>query len=316
MNDPENTEEIEFITLDAHEIGERLDKTLALRFKDVKSRTYFQYLFDQEKVLINGHPVKKHYKPKGLECVEIHFVFSPEITLEPENIPLKIIYEDEGLIVINKPSGMVVHPALGNWTGTVVNALLYYCEGLKQEFSKEPIRPGIIHRLDKETSGLIIAAKSASVHQKLVELFSSRQVVKEYIAVCVGNPGRAIINAPIGRDPTHRKQMAVVEGGKEAITEFETVATDGLVSIVKVLIKTGRTHQIRVHMKMRGTPVLGDSVYGSLSMNKKYNAKRQLLHAYRLSFLHPISKKPMTFKADLPPDMLEWANKLNYVKFL
>lgn len=310
MNDPDSFEDIEFITIAEGEIGERLDKTLATRFKDAKSRTYFQYLFEEGKILVKGQPVKKQYKPKAQEAIEIHFALSPEIKLEPENIPLSIIYEDDALIVIDKPPGMVVHPAPGNWSGTLVNALLYYCKGLKEEFSKEPIRPGVIHRLDKETSGVIIAAKSTLVHQRLVEMFSSRQVVKEYIAICVGNPGRAIINAPIGRDPVHRKQMAVTETGKEAITEFETTASDGKLSLVKVLLKTGRTHQIRVHMQMRKTPILGDSVYGSLSMNKKYNVKRQLLHAHRLSLLHPITKKPMTFIAKLPADMQELAAKI------
>jgi len=310
MNDPE---EIEFITITESEIGERLDKTLAARFKDIKSRTYFQYLFEEGNVLVNGEPVKKHYKPKDLDSVEIRFVLTPEMDLEPENIPLKIVYEDDHLIVIDKPAGLVVHPAPGNWTGTVVNALLYYCQNLKDAFKDEPLRPGIIHRLDKDTSGLIVAAKTTAAQKKLVELFSNRKVYKEYIAICVGNPGKAVIDAPIGRDPVHRKQMKVLDGGKEAITEIETVASDGKVSIVKVILKTGRTHQIRVHMQMRKTPVLGDSLYGSLSLNKKFNAKRQLLHAYRLSFPHPITEKPLTFKADLPEDLLEWATKLKCI---
>lgn len=311
MTESEFSEDVEQIQIEESEAPARLDKILADRFKDVKSRTYFQYLFKEGKVLVNGIPVKKQFRPKPGDTVEVQFLLTPELNLEPENIPLDIIYEDDSLIVINKPPGMVVHPAPGNWSGTLVNALLFHCRKLKEEFQQEHIRPGIIHRLDKETSGVLLAAKNNTVHSKLVELFSSRQVYKEYWAVTVGNPGRGIIDLPIGRDPFHRKQMKVVEeGGKNAVTEFETLATDGLISLVKVILKTGRTHQIRVHLQTRKTPVLGDSLYGSLSANKKYGAGRQLLHAFRLSILHPVTKKPMTFQAPLPLDILTWAQKL------
>lgn len=310
MSDLQQAEDSEVILIREDEVGKRLDVILAARYKDMKSRTYFHTLFEKGKILVDGQPVKKHYKPKEAGPVEIHFILPPQMDLMPENIPLKIIYEDEALIVIDKPSGMVVHPAPGNWTGTVVNALLYYCDALKKEFEQDHIRPGIVHRLDKETSGIIVAAKSSLAHQRLVEMFSSRQVYKEYIAVCVGNPGRGIIDAAIGRDPNHRKQMKVVDGGRNAITEFETLAADEKLSVVKIILKTGRTHQIRVHMQMRKTPVLGDSLYGATQANKKYNAKRQLLHARSIAFLHPLSKKPMSFQSDLPPDILEWTTKL------
>lgn len=311
MIDPDLGEELEQIQIAENEVEERLDKILAERFKDVKSRTYFQYLFQEGKVLVNGSAVKKQYRPKAGDLVEVQFILTPELNLSAENIPLRILYEDESLIAIDKPPGMVVHPAPGNWSGTIVNALLFHCTKLKEEFQQEHIRPGIIHRLDKETSGVLLAAKNHSVHSKLVEQFSSRQVYKEYLAVCLGNPGRGVIDMPIGRDPYHRKQMKVLEeGGKNAITEFETLGTDGQVSFVKIILKTGRTHQIRVHMQAKNTPVLGDSLYGSLSANKKWKAERQLLHAYRLSILHPLTKKPMTFQAPLPTDLSFFAEKL------
>ncbi|CRX37800.1 RluA family pseudouridine synthase [Estrella lausannensis] len=311
MADPEFGEELEEVLIAESEAGERLDKILAGRFKDVKSRTYFQYLFQEGKVSVNGLPVKKQYRPRTGDLVEVQFILTPELNLAAENIPLRILYEDESLIAIDKPPGMVVHPAPGNWSGTVVNALLFHCTRLKEEFQQEHIRPGIVHRLDKETSGVLLAAKSHSMHGKLVDLFSSRQVYKEYLAVCLGNPGRGIIDKPIGRDPYHRKQMKVLdEGGKRAVTEFETLATDGQVSLVKIILKTGRTHQIRVHMQSKNAPVLGDSLYGSIAVNKKWKAERQLLHAYRLSFLHPMTKKPITFQAPLPPDLSFFAEKL------
>lgn len=298
-------QESELIVIQENEAGERLDKILAHRFKDVWSRTYFQYLIDEHLVLLNGEPVKKRIKPQVGDEVEIQFAATPEIDLSPENIPLDILYEDEHLLAINKPAGMVVHPAPGNWSGTFVNALLFHCGNLEIE----GLRPGIVHRLDKETSGVLIAAKSLLVQQKLVEAFAARQVYKEYLAICVGNPGEGTIEEPIGRHPVHRKHMAVVQGGKKAITHFQTLATNGKLSVVKVILATGRTHQIRVHLKHHGTPILGDAIYGNPQVNKQYGAERQLLHAYRLQLKHPITGQVLEFEAPIPEDI---AKKVQY----
>ena len=294
------------------ESGERLDKILANRLKDLGSRTYFQFLIDEGQVLLNGEPVKKRVKPLSGDEIEIEYRLTPELNLKPENIPLNIIFEDEFIIVVNKPPGMVVHPAVGNWTGTFVNALLYHCSSLLNKDDSN-LRPGIVHRLDKDTSGLIIAAKTSEAHKKLVEMFSLRDIHKEYLAICLGNPGEGSIDLPIGRHPVQRKMMTVLQqGGKPALTHFRSLAHDEKLSLVSLIIETGRTHQIRVHMKHKGTPVLGDLVYGVPSANTKYGTTRQLLHAHKLSFKHPINSNLLNFQAEMPEEMLRFAEKLRF----
>lgn len=299
-------EENEVLLIAKEESGERLDKILANRFVELHSRTYFQYLIDEHLVLLNGEPVKKRIKPKEGDEVEIQFVVTPEIDLKPEPIPLEILYEDDYLLVINKPVGMVVHPAPGNWTGTFVNALLSHCREISPEGD---LRPGIVHRLDKDTSGILVAAKSINVQQKLIESFASRNVFKEYTAICIGNPGSGEINAPIGRHPVHRKEMAIVSSGRKAQTFYKTLATNGKLSFIKAIITTGRTHQIRVHLKSLGTPLLGDSLYGSLQKNKTYEASRQMLHASLLRFVHPITGITVEIQSEPPLDMLKIMKK-------
>ncbi len=299
-------EDNEMFVISEHEEGERLDKILANRLSEVGSRTYFQYLIDEGKVRLNGAPIKKRSKPKCGDEIEIEYVLTPELTLQPEDIPLNIIYEDESILVINKDSGMVVHPAAGHWSGTFVNALLFHCSKEMDSLQKvgaSALRPGIVHRLDKDTSGLLLAAKTMQAQQRLVEMFSGRRVYKEYLAICVGNAGTGTIDAPIGRHPIKRKQMAVVEGGRSALTHYRGLAFDGKISLVSIDLATGRTHQIRVHMKHHGTPILGDALYGVASFNTKYGAERQMLHAYQLRFEHPITGQAMEFKADIPMDM-------------
>ena len=306
-------EEGDTFFISEEEAGERLDKILVSRFGAAGSRTYFQFLIDEGKVLLNGAPVKKRIKPKAGDEVEVEYVLTPELTLKAEDIPLNILYEDEALIVVNKVPGMVVHPAVGNWSGTFVNALLFHCRGALEQ-SKEgsaALRPGIVHRLDKETSGVMIAAKTAVAQARLIEMFAGRRVYKEYLAICIGNPGGGSVDAPIGRHPVNRKMMAVVEdSGRPALTHFRTLGYDEKLSLVSVVIATGRTHQIRVHMKHRGTPVLGDAVYGSASMNVKYGMERQMLHAFRLRLEHPITGVSLEFEAPMPEDMQKIANKL------
>lgn len=303
------SEEYDTIVITPEEAGMRLDKILALRYTGQQSRTYFQSLIDAEHVLVNGIPVKKRIKLEAGDEVEIRFILTNSIELSPENIPLDILYEDEYIVVINKSAGLVVHPAPGNWSGTVVNAILHHCN-IENHLvendgaSKNHLRPGIVHRLDKDTSGVLVIAKTLVTHRKLVEMFAARQVYKEYIAICIGNPGKVLINKPIGRHPVHRKMMAVVPSGKEAITHCCTLAIQNNLALVLLNLETGRTHQIRVHMKECGTPILGDELYGNGGINSKFHALRQMLHAFKIQFFHPIMGNFLEIKAPLPSDML------------
>ena len=300
-----STHDTLFIT--AEEEGTRIDKLLAIRFPD-HSRTYFQHLIDTGCVLINGDLVKKRVCPEEGDEIEICFQALPSPSIQAENIPLKILYEDEHILAINKPPGMVTHPAPGHWSGTFVNALLFHCEKLAP--SEDPLRPGIVHRLDKDTSGLLLAAKTLLAHQKLIEDFSSRKIEKTYLAVCVGRPSNGIINAPIGRHPTQRKEMAVLSDGREAVSVIQTLAFNDKFSLVLIRPKTGRTHQIRVHLRHVGCPILGDPIYGSEKANQALKPERLLLHAYRLGFAHPITKAPLQFSAPIPDDFKPWMQKL------
>jgi 23S rRNA pseudouridine1911/1915/1917 synthase len=302
-----SVEEPELLFVTAEEDEVRIDQILAHRFPNY-SRTYFQNLIAQGFVLLNGEPIKKRALPQEGDEIEICFQITPEASLEPEEIPLEIIFEDEHLLIINKEPGMVVHPAPGHPTGTFANALLAHCQGKAP--GDHPIRPGIVHRLDKDTSGLLIGAKTLLAHQKLIEMFASRQIEKLYLAICVGRPSNGLIQAPIGRNPTRRKEMAVISDGREAITEIQTAAFNEQLSLVLAKPRTGRTHQIRVHLKHIGCPILGDTVYGSHSLNKSLKPDRQLLHAYRLSFLHPITEMPMKLSAPIPADFKLWMRRL------
>jgi len=301
-----STDDSDILVVTEEEAGERLDKVLACRFKEVYSRTYFQYLIEEQLVLLNGEPVRKRIRPQVGDEIEVQFAALPEIKLIPEQIPLTIIYEDEDLLVVNKQAGLVVHPGPGNWTGTFVNGLLYHCGRLPDQYNT--LRPGIVHRLDKETSGVLVAAKTLEMQQKLTQLFSSRQVYKEYLAICIGRPPDGEISAPIGRHPIHRKQMAVVPNGKQAVSRIKTLGWNEKLSVVKVVIATGRTHQIRVHLKYKGTPVLGDVLYGNISLNEYYQVGRQLLHASRLAFQH--RGKELQLYASPPDDMLRFVERV------
>ncbi len=280
----------ETITITSAESNLRLDKLLAQRFPDF-SRSYFQHLIDQGLVLINGSKAKKRLLPHPGNEVEICFQLTPEIDVIPENIPLDILFEDEHIIAVNKPAGMVVHPAPGHPSGTFANALLGHCRGLN--IPGDPYRPGIVHRLDKETSGVLLAAKTSKAHAALVQLFASRSLKKTYLAITTGSPGNRTIDAPIGRHPIHRKQMAIAENGKPALTHFEVLAKDGPHHLVQCRPETGRTHQIRVHLKSCNAPVLGDKLYA------KPDSKilRHMLHAWKLEFNHPITQKPLYIEA-------------------
>ncbi|MBS0614956.1 MAG: RluA family pseudouridine synthase [Verrucomicrobia bacterium] len=283
------------ITISSEEMCVRLDKFLAQAYP-LHSRTYFQYLIDRGLVLVNGDVWKKKDIPRLGDTVEVCFELTPELNLTPENIPLDILYEDEFLLAVNKPPGMVVHPAPGHPQGTFVNALLYHCQSLPD---MESLRPGIVHRLDKDTSGVLLAAKTLASHQQLIDLFASRQMEKTYQAICVGTPRDGVIDAPIGRHPTRRQEMAVREGGKVALSDVKCLKTRGDLSFVEIRPKTGRTHQIRVHLAHIAAPVLGDPVYGRPAMNEKWDVQQQLLHASQLRFTHPMTGKFLEIIAPL-----------------
>lgn len=289
--------------------GIRLDKLLMEKFPFVRSRTYFHFLFESKAILVDGEPVKKSYVAKAGEEVEVQLLATPEISLEPENIALNILFEDEEILVINKPAGMVVHPAPGHYSGTLVNALLYYLQH-KRLFDPKDLRPGIVHRLDKGTSGALVIAKTPEMHGLLVEMFSKREVYKEYAAIVVGKPQNGQIRTLIGRHPKNRQKMAVVtQGGKEAISTFETVTEGRFFSLVRAVIQTGRTHQIRVHLEHQKTPILGDALYGFSHWNEKTKVDRPLLHAKRISFHHPKNKTLIDISAPFPDDFLFAQNK-------
>ncbi|HSX12228.1 MAG TPA: RluA family pseudouridine synthase [Rhabdochlamydiaceae bacterium] len=279
----------------------RVDKILPLHFPQ-HSRNYFQFLIEKGHVRVNGAPLKKRMKVKVGDEIEVEFLALPELSVEQEEIPLEILYEDNHIIAINKPAGMVVHPGAGNPSKTFANALMYHCKNLKKE-DFDPLRPGIVHRLDKETSGVLIAAKTYEAHQNLVTQFSQRKIKKTYLAVCAGHLEPGLISAPIQRHPIHRKEMAVSSDGKEAITHIKVLAHRQGVCLVEAEPITGRTHQIRVHLKHKGAPVLGDLIYGLSKINQQFGVQRQYLHAYRIKFKHPLLEKILELKAPIPADM-------------
>lgn len=295
----------ETLIASSEQSGLRLDKFLAHYFEK-KSRTYFQYLIEEGFVLVNGDPVKKRQIVEEGDEIEVCFQLTPELSLEPENIPLTILYEDDHLLAIDKPAGMVVHPAPGHYSGTFVNALLFHCK--KKALPEEGIRPGIVHRLDKDTSGVLLAAKNPECQKKLLSLFQERKISKQYLALTDGNPPNGLFSFPIKRHPTKRKEMAVVEEGKEAVTRFQVLAFHAPYSLVLASPLTGRTHQIRVHLKHLKTPIVGDSLYGGSCL-----AKRQLLHAYRLQFSHPITSEPIEIVAPIPTDFKDFFHKFHFL---
>ena len=293
--------DVEILLVTKEEEGVRIDKLLADRFEGY-SRTYFQYLIENGCVLLNGNRVKKRVEPREGDEIEIFFQITPEISLEAQNIPLNILFEDDDIIVANKPAGMVVHPALGNWSQTFVNALLGHCHQLAP--TDDPLRPGIVHRLDKNTSGVLIASKTSRAHQRLIALFCNRKIEKQYLAVCAGSPKENTLTVSMGRHPIRRKEMGVLDiGGKESVTHFQVLAAKERLSLVLAKPITGRTHQIRVHLKYLNAPILGDEVYGIPSINRHYHVQRQLLHAYRIKIRHPITLTPLEFVAPIPDDI-------------
>ena len=277
--------------------GERLDKFIADN-SDI-SRSYAAKLCEDGLVLCGEKQLLKKYKILGTEEITINVPEPEEHSIEPENIPLNIVYEDSDVIVVNKPQGLCVHPAPGNERGTLVNGLVYHC-GDELSAINGVIRPGIVHRIDKDTSGLLIVAKNNEAHLKLSEQLKERKAMRKYVALVNGNikEDSGTINKPIGRNPSDRKKMAVVFGGREAVTHFNVLERFGQYTLVECILETGRTHQIRVHMASIGHSIVGDPLYGI--KKEKFNLNGQLLHAKTIGFVHPRTGKMMEFKSDIP----------------
>ena len=263
------------------------------------SRVAVQRLIEEQKILVNGKPTKSSYKVQSGDEIQIEKVEAKEISLEAQDIPLDVLYEDNDIIVINKPKGMVVHPANGNPDGTLVNAVMAICKDSLSGIGGE-IRPGIVHRLDKDTSGVIIVAKNDKAHINLSEQIKNHEVEKTYIALVRGNvpENEATINMPIGRSTKDRKKMAVTKSGKNAVTHFRVLKRHNNYTLLEVKIETGRTHQIRVHLAEIGFPIIGDSVYSN--GKNEWGVEGQCLHAKSIRFKHPISHKDMLIEAPLP----------------
>ena len=291
--------------------GMRLDKYLSEQIEEA-TRSYLEKLIDNNYVKINSKIINKNGRKLKLgEKIEISIPEEEKIDIEAENISLDIVYENDDFIVINKSYGMVVHPAYGNYSGTLVNALLYYTNNLSSINGN--IRPGIIHRLDKDTSGLILVAKNNYAHAKLASMFTDKTIHKTYLCIVKGNFSEENLNGRIenliGRDSKDRKKMAVVkENGKTAISNYKVIEQVDGYSLVEIAIETGRTHQIRVHMKSINHVILGDSTYG----NEDKNVKRQMLHAYKLEVLNPLDNKEYIFKGRLFDDFIEVAKRLKF----
>ncbi len=287
--------------------GERLDKFIADNSEI--SRSYAAKLCEDGAVVSDGAALAKKYKVSGSETIEISVPKPAEPEAKPENIPLDIVYEDDDVIIVNKPRGMVVHPAAGNETGTLVNGLLYHCGGGLSAINGV-VRPGIVHRIDKDTSGLIIAAKNNAAHLSLAEQWQSSKPLRKYVALVNGNikEDEGTINKPIARHPGDRKKMAVVSGGREAITHFKVLERFGLYTLVECTLETGRTHQIRVHMASIGHSIVGDKTYGI--KKERFNLNGQLLHAKTLGFIHPSTGERMEFTSELPDYFANILNKI------
>ena len=281
----------------------RLDLFLSTIQKEI-SRSQVQRLIEQDHVSVNGEPVPAKYKVKSGDIVQLRVPDPTPLDLSAESIPLNIVFEDECLVVVDKPAGMVVHPAPGHSTGTLVHALLYHCRDLSGIGGVE--RPGIVHRLDKDTSGLVLVAKSEMAHRSLASQFKEREIKKVYLALVRGNvvKDKGVIDLALGRHKVHRKKMAVrQEGGRPAITAFEVIARYPHFSYLRLFPKTGRTHQIRVHVAQMGHPILSDKTYGGKLDAKFMKMPRQALHAHKLEIRHPISGEMKTFVAPLPSDL-------------
>jgi len=286
----------------------RLDKVITILNSEL-SRSMIQKLLEDGKILVNGKQEKPSYKTKINDKIEIEEIIAKEIELKAQDIPVDVIYEDSDIVVVNKPKGMVVHPANGNPDGTLVNAIMNICKDSLSGIGGE-IRPGIVHRIDKDTSGLLIIAKNDKAHINLSEQIKNREITKKYVALARGviKENNATIDMPIGRSDKDRKKMAVRKDGKNAVTHFEVIKKYNGYTYLDIKIDTGRTHQIRVHLAEIGYPIVGDSVYSN--GKNPFNVVGQMLHAKSLEFKHPITGEILKLEAPLPEYFKKVLNKL------
>ncbi|HXX82168.1 MAG TPA: RluA family pseudouridine synthase [Thermodesulfovibrionales bacterium] len=302
------------IKVDVSEAGNRLDTFLAR--KTGITRSQIQKLIGNGDVLVNNAVVSQNYRTKGNEVISMTIPSEEKESLVPEQIPVEILYKDDAVVVVNKPAGMVVYPAAGHVYGTLMNALAFRCEKLANIGG--PLRPGVVHRLDRDTSGVMVVALDDRAYYDLVEQFRKRTIHRKYMAMIYGNPRNdsGEITVPIGRSESDRKKMSTrTRRGKEAITRWKVLKRFGAATLVEVKLGTGRTHQIRVHLSSIGYPILGDRTYGRKSelevKGKKVFIPRQMLHAEMLGFTHPFSGEYMEFSGPMPVDMREVMDKLS-----
>lgn len=287
------------LTCSAEDCGIRIDRFISSKIADY-TRSRIQNLIDDGLISVNGTAVKASYKTKDGDIVTIIETELSEPDILPENIPLDIVYEDEDMLVVNKPQGMVVHPAPGNYSGTLVNALLFHCKDSLSGINGEK-RPGILHRIDKDTTGLLMVAKNDMAHQGLAMQIKEHSLTRAYLALVHGgfNQDKGTVNMPIGRHPVERKKMAVTyHNSREAITHYKVLERFGKYTFIECVLETGRTHQIRVHMSKLGHPIVGDPLYGV--KKEAFNLNGQLLHAYKIGFIHPRSGEYMEFESEIP----------------
>ncbi|MFR9070308.1 MAG: RluA family pseudouridine synthase [Paraclostridium sp.] len=298
----------QFLVIDEEE-GSRLDVYLSEQLGDM-SRSYIQKLIKEKKVKVNGKVEKAKYLVKENDDISIEIPKPKTLEIIAQDIPIDIVYEDDDLLIVNKPQDMVVHPAPGNYENTLVNAILYHCEGNLSSINGV-IRPGIVHRIDKDTSGLLMIAKNNNSHNYLSEQLKDHSITREYEFICHGaiKEDKITVNKPIGRNPKDRLKMAVVKDGKHAVTHFEVINRYENFTHVKATLETGRTHQIRVHALSLNHPLLGDPVYGP--KNNKFGVKGQVLHAKKLGFIHPTTKEYVEFDSELPEHFKSIIKKLN-----
>ena len=291
--------DIYYFSAEDTDTGKRADKFLSDKLENI-SRSALQEYFSDGNVLVNGKQQGKNYRLRFNDRLEVRIPEPVVYEAVAENIPLDIVYEDSDVIVVNKPKNMVVHPAAGNYSGTLVNALLHHCKDSLSGINGV-LRPGIVHRIDKNTSGLLIVAKNDTAHRKIAEQIKDHSFTREYEAVVCGNikENEGTVNQPIGRNPNDRKKMAVTAvNSKEAVTHFKVLQRFGQYTHIAVTLETGRTHQIRVHMAYINHPVAGDDVYGSDKLTSKLGG--QCLHARKIGFVHPSSGEYMEFTSELP----------------
>ena len=304
----DNCEEIREFLVEEDEEGDRLDVYLSDQFVDM-SRSYIQKIIKDKKVTVNGKVEKAKYLVKEEDKVVIEIPKPKILEVVPQDIPIEIVYEDDDIIIVNKPQGMVVHPAPGNYEGTLVNAILYHCKGNLSSINGV-IRPGIVHRIDKDTSGILMIAKNNNSHNCLAGQLKDHSITREYEFICHGvfKEDNITVDRPIGRNPKDRLKMAIVPNGKRAVTHFEVLERFNGYTHVRARLETGRTHQIRVHAMSINHPLVGDPVYGP--KNSKIKLNGQALHAKKLGFIHPTTKEYVEFDSELPDYFQKLLEKL------